>query len=299
MENKETKAEQTVEQTTEPKLESRFGYGKSTQAISGKSAKIAAITTCVLLGLVFVLKAPNDAEQNRTQVSTPDTSELNTNQNMENLENYSATAENEKLKQSQIVQKHKIPQKLLGLQKIERRNLKQIPPATFVKAKLINAATDGLVKAVLIEPLKIQGELILQSGSILVGQAQSTEDKLVIRYNSIVFKDGTFEGIQAQAADLETKTMGLKGSRLSRYAMKYAASVGLNFVSGISQGLQEKETMGQQVVSKSNMKNALLNGASQSALEMANESMSEYKGKLPPIQVPAETEFWVVFDGGG
>ena len=80
--------------------------------------------------------------------------------------------------------------------------------------------------------------------------------------------------------------------------MKYAASVGLNFVSGVSQGLQEKEAMGQQVVNKSNMKNALLNGASTSVLEMANESMSEYKGKLPPIQVPAETEFWIVFDGG-
>ena len=294
MENKEVQ----VEQVHEPKLESRFGYGKTARRISSQYTKIAAGVTVALLIVIFILKSPDRTESTQAEIKTPDTSQINTNQNFENLENYSVTSENEKLKQNKSNSKNKIIQKFAGLQKIERRNLSQIPPATFVKAKLLNTATDGLVKAVLIEPLKIQGELLLQAGSILVGQAQSTEQNLTIRFNSIIFRDGTFEGIQAQAADYENQTMGLKGSRLSRYAMKYAASVGLNFVSGVSQGLQEKESLGQQVVNKSNMKNALLNGASQSALEMASESMSEYKGKLPPIQVPAETEFWVVFDGG-
>lgn len=291
MENNETK----VEETPEPKLESRFGYGKTAPIFSSKYTKIAAAVSCVLLIVILVLKSPEKMESKIPEIKSPEAGEINVGQNFNHLDEYSATLENEKLKQNQSASKKKAVQRLLGLQKIERRNLKQIPPATFVKAKLLNTATDGLVKAVLIEPLRIQGETLLQSGLILVGQAQSTEGKLSIQFSSIVYKDGKFENIQAQAADFESQSIGLKGSRLSRYAMKYAASVGLNFLSGVSQGLQEKETMGQQVVNKSNTKNALLNGASVSALEMANESMNEYKGKLPPIQVPEGTEFWVVF----
>lgn len=291
MENNEIK----VEETPEPKLESRFGYGKTAPIFSSKYTKIAAAVSCVLLIVILILKSPEKMESKIPEIKSPEAGEINVGQNFNHLDEYSATLENEKLKQNQSASKKKVVLRLLGLQKIERRNLKQIPPATFVKAKLLNTATDGLVKAVLIEPLRIQGETLLQSGLILVGQAQSTEGKLSIQFNSIVYKDGKFENIQAQASDLESQSIGLKGSRLSRYAMKYAASVGLNFLSGVSQGLQEKETMGQQVVNKSNTKNALLNGASVSALEMANESMNEYKGKLPPIQVPEGTEFWVVF----
>jgi hypothetical protein len=294
MENKELK----VEEIKEPKIESRFGYGKTTQIFSSQATKIVIGIAAVLLVTLFILKSPDSVDSNGVTIKTPDMSEVDSNQSLENLENYSVTVENERLKKNKVSSKTKIVQKLSGLQRIERSTLKQIPPASFVKAKLVTTASDGLVKAVLIEPLKNQGELLLQAGSILVGIGQSSENSLTIRFNNVIYRDGTFEGISAQAADFESQTIGLKGSRLSRYAVKYAASVGLNFLSGVSQGLQEKEVMGQHVVNKSNMKNALLNGASASAIEMANDSMNEYKGKLPPIQVPKDTEFWVVFDGG-
>lgn len=54
---------------------------------------------------------------------------------------------------------------------------------------------------------------------------------------------------------MEDKTVGLKGSRVGKYAMKYATAIGLNFVGGMAEGLQDREVVGNgQVVTKPNTK---------------------------------------------
>ncbi|MCB0368112.1 MAG: TrbI/VirB10 family protein [Bdellovibrionales bacterium] len=156
----------------------------------------------------------------------------------------------------------------------------------------------GSVSAEITKSLRLQGETLLPVGAVLLGTGQSSEERLFIRFNQVVFKNGSFENIQAQAADLEDKTVGLKGSRLGKYATKYAAAIGLNFVGGMAEGLQEREVVGQQVVTKPTTKNALLNGASRATLEMANESMTDLKNSAPIIHVEAGKEIYVIFEAG-
>jgi type IV secretory pathway VirB10-like protein len=139
---------------------------------------------------------------------------------------------------------------------------------------------------------------LIPAGATLLGTGQSTEERLMIRFTQVVFKDGSFENIQAQAADAEDKIVGLRGSRVGKYAMKYATAVGLNFVGGMAEGLQDREVVGQQVVTKPNTKNALLNGASKATLEMANETMTDLKNSAPIIQIPASQEIFIIFENG-
>ena len=120
----------------------------------------------------------------------------------------------------------------------------------------------------------------------------------MVRFTQVVFKDGSFENIQAQAADAEDKTVGLRGSRVGKYAMKYATAIGLNFVGGMAEGLQDREVVGQQVVTKPTVQNALLNGTSKATLEMANETMTDLKNSAPIIQISAGQSIFVIFENG-
>ena len=128
----------------------------------------------------------------------------------------------------------------------------------------------------------------------MLGVGQSGEDRLTVKFTKAVFRDGNVQSIEAQAADVEDQTVGLTGSKVGKYATKYASAVGLNFVGGMAEGIQDREIVGQQVLTKPNAKNALLNGASKAALEMANETMTDLKNSNPAIHVPAGQEIFKI-----
>ncbi len=96
-------------------------------------------------------------------------------------------------------------------------------------------------------------------------------------------------------AESQDKMVGLKGARLGKYALKYATAIGLNFVGGLTEGLQEREVLGQQVIAKANTKNALLNGASRATVEMAHETMNNIKNSVPEVQIPEGQTILVIF----
>lgn len=285
----------SVEQTKEPSLETRFGFNKEEKSFSQKTIKCCAIASGVSLILVLLIKTPEKEIPEDSSIPVPETPQMNSHMERENFESYSAAQENERLKQKNKKAQTTVIVRLPGLQKIDRKKITAIPPGNIIKARLVTGASNGPVRAEVTESLRTQGETVIPVGATLLGVGQSTEDRLMIQFNGVLFKDGTNETIQAQAADLEDKMLGLKGAKLGRYALKYATAIGLNFVGGLTEGLQEREVLGQQVVTKTNTKNALLNGASKATIEMAHETMNNIKNAVPEIQIPKGQDILVIF----
>ncbi len=190
--------------------------------------------------------------------------------------------------------------KLNGPKLLKRPRDIAITPGALAMAVLVTGASNGPVKAALSDGLTINGEELIEPGAVLLGTGQSSEERLFIRFDKVVFKDGSMQGIQADAADSSDKTPGLKGSKVGQYALSLGGSVGLNFVSGLADGLQEKEVQGPAVVNKSTVKNAMLNGASRAALDQSREMMTSLKNNKPIIEVTEGTPIYVLFgkDGG-
>jgi|GEM_PF-871382 len=173
-----------------------------------------------------------------------------------------------------------------------------IPPGAMAEARLVSGASNGLIRAELTETLSQSGESLLDEGTILVGQGSSNEDRLNVAFTQAVFRDGTVANIQAQACDRSDKIVGLKGSKIGNKAINIAGSIGLGFIGGFSEGLQD--TQGQQgvAVRPPSLKNALLNATATSALEQSKNLMSDLKEQRPVIEVPAGESICVIFGGG-
>ncbi len=190
--------------------------------------------------------------------------------------------------------------RLAGLQVISRpRNLAQIPPGSFMEAKLMSGASNGLVRAEVTRALSVNGDIVIPQGAFLVGSGSSSEDRLFVRFSQVVFKDGTFGNLNAEACDQSDKIVGLKGSKVGNKALQLTGSLGLGFLGGFSTALQD--TKGQQgaVVSEPSLKNALLNGTATTALEESKNMMQDLKNRQPIIEVPQGTPICVMVSGGG
>lgn len=279
----------------EPSAKLQFGKGPSYRGQKSVSPKMAMICAAVgVLALVPILQisAPEKPVE-REGVALPQAADLSVGPSVQ-LESYSRIHD-EAMSQGKPTAKRPLVVRYAGVQSISRPKAARIPPGSLVRAVLTTGASNGPVRAELKESLRIQGETLVPEGSALIGSGQSTEDRLYIRFGQVVYRDGSFEPIQAQAADSKDQTVGLIGSKVGRYAMKLGAAVGLNFASGMAEGLQQKEAVGQQTVNKADARNALLNGASRASLELANEIMSDLKNQTPVIEVPAGTEILILF----
>ncbi len=184
-----------------------------------------------------------------------------------------------------------------GPQLIKRPQASLIPPGALAKAILVTGASDGPVKAKLIEPLVVNGEQYLEAETIFLGKGRSSKNRLYILFDKMRLIDGGVQSIRAQAADISDKIVGLKGSKLGAYALKLGASAGLHFVAGLSQGMREKEVKDGVAVHKTDVKNAALNGASLAAIELAQETMSTVKNKKPVQELKPGTVIYILFEG--
>jgi hypothetical protein len=187
--------------------------------------------------------------------------------------------------------------RFLGPQLVVSTGLHKIPPGSTVKAILLTAGTDGLVRAKAIEPLNINGEAKFDEGTLFLGTGSSTEDRLKIDFKQMVFLDGTFETISAQAFDESDQMLGLQGSKLGNEAIKLGASIGLNFAAGLSEGLQDSDVQGGMAIRKPSLRNAMLNGAATAALEQSREMMSDFKNRHSAISVPQGKHLLIMFEG--
>jgi len=290
------KENSVITEVIEPKIESSFGFEKPGKSQSNVVIKIFIFFTVLSLGAILWMRSPDKNLDASSGIKAPETSEVSSSQNQFALDNYSIEKERNSISEKNKRKVARIVVKLPGIQKIDRIKSGQIPPGSEVRAILLSGASNGLVKVEVLDSLKIRGETFIMASDILIGQGQSTEERLYIKFNQVVHKNGTFEPIQAQAVDNEDKIIGLKASKFGRYAYKYGAAVGLNFVGGMTEGLQDRTIVGQQVVTTPNARNALLSGASKAAIEMANEQMTDLRNHPPPITIDAGQEIIVVFE---
>jgi len=172
-----------------------------------------------------------------------------------------------------------------------------IPPGVEAKAVLLSGATNGMIKAQLTESLKVDGSSILEPGVLLIGEGQSSEDRLFIRFSKAVFKNGKFIRIAAQAYELSDKILGLKGSRAGDYTIKLAASSGLHFLSGMSSGLKSEDQGFSYQPRQPPVSDAALQGLAQAASEQAKLYLDQIKNKGPVLEVKSGTVFIVTFEG--
>lgn len=184
-----------------------------------------------------------------------------------------------------------------GLQVTRRPGLGKIPPGTMGRARLIGGASNGPASAVLLEPVMVNGESLVLAGTRLFGVGTSGTDRLNISFTKFIYQDGTVQEVRAQACDGADQTVGIRGSRVGKYATGFAAGAGLNFVAGMAEGLQETEVNGGVAYKKSNVKNALLNGTAAASLEQSKEIIEDWKEKKKIIEVKSGTEICLIFVG--
>lgn len=289
----------SVEIVPEPQISNRFGFEHDRRILSSTAVKLCVCGCVASLVAVLVCRSPERAPPNPNGgVKTPEASDVSNARYNSKFDSYSESQESQNLKENGRKQVSRRSTNLPGIQKIDRAIIANIPPGSQVRAVLVTGASDGLVRASVTEELKIQGETFIPTGAILLGHGQSAEDRLMIQFTQMTFKDGTTKSIQGQAADSEDQIAGLKGSKVSRYAIKYAAAIGLNFVGGMADGLQNRQAVGGAVVATPDARNALLNGTSRAAIEAANDQMSNLKNQKPVIKVEPGKEILVIFDGG-
>ncbi len=187
--------------------------------------------------------------------------------------------------------------RFIGLQKVKSQVGVEIPPGTMVKARLMSGASDGPTRAILTEDLSVAGEIIAELGTMLVGQGSSSEERLMVPFSYMVFKDGSQVRIEAQACDESDKMPGLKGSNARGKALKLTGAIGLGVVGGVAMGYQSKQNQASGPVQPS-MRDAVLNGVAVATLEQARAMTSDIQSTKPLYEVPEGTIFYVLFAGG-
>jgi len=289
----------SVELTTDNGTKGQFG--KFLKYRSGKPRKksVVVISVGIFAVVVIALLLSGGPEQEAVGTSGIDVPAVTAAQPVVNLPEYDRNkdilTQEENEKNARTGSRGGVAIKLTGPQLVKRPRGVKIPPGVLVKGQLLSGASNGLVKAKLLEAVVIDGERLVEPGTIAMGNGSSTEERLFVKFSKLIYRDGTLDSIQADACDESDKTPGLKGSKVGQYALKLAAGIGLNFAGGLAEGLQE--TQGQQgaLVKPPTVKNALLNGASRAALEQSRDTMSDLKSKQPLIEVPEQTEIYILF----
>ena len=254
--------------------------------IERKHALIAVIGTSVVSSFVAITRGPVETETRAPIEFTGLTSQVQT------VDVPAArTEDGERRRVSVGVVRYG------GMQVVRRPGYGKIPPGTMARAKLMGGASNGPVSAVLLEPVVVAGDSLVEAGTKLYGMGSSGTDRLNISFRKFIFKDGSVQDVKAVACDGEDKTVGIKGSRTGKYVTGLAAGAGLNFMAGLAEGLQQTEVQGGVAYKKNNMDNALLNGAAKASLEQSKEMIEDWKEQKKIIEVKGGTEICLLFEG--
>ncbi len=183
----------------------------------------------------------------------------------------------------------------VGLKKVDRFGDLKIPPGTMIKAQLLSGASNGPVRARMLESIAIQGATLIEKGQILLGQGISSQERLFIKFSKLVFNDGNFIRISAEACDQSDSMPGLFGSNVRGVAMKWVGAASLGVLGGAALGMQNNQN--QYTQQKPSTRDAMLNGVAVASLDQAKEIGRNIENTEPLIEVPAQTEFQVLFSG--
>ena len=197
----------------------------------------------------------------------------------------------------QTIRKSKliVTKSFTGAQIINCQNKVQIPGGTMVKAQILSQSPQGLIRAILTEPVIVQGEEIMASGSTISGLSQTNDDRLHVKFNKMLDKNGKSYPIEALACDEADQSLGLKGKKSTRNAWMMATSAGLNLLSQASQGLNNNSSA--QTALEEQIKKRAIFEASKTTLEQSQNYLSDFKNQKSIIQVDSGATIYILFEG--
>ena len=288
-----------------PGIRGQFGKGLLYQRGKNTSKQVAWICGLALVGIIVlaVIVRPTDdyLPEEASKIPAPEiATDSSPNVSIPKYEPKSDTAPRpraKRIRSTRTLAQTNPVEKMTGPELLSRPRGIAIPPGSMIEAVLISGASNGPIKASVSRPLIVNGETLIESGTTLLGMGSSTQERLFVRFNKLVFQDGTFEDIQAEAIDGGDKIAGLKGSKIGGMGLKLAAGIALNVLGGVSAGLQDQDVVHGVAVQKPSLKNALLNGTGKAAVDESREFMNDVHGQQPIIEVPEGSTIFVLFGG--
>ena len=164
-----------------------------------------------------------------------------------------------------------------------------------MKAILTSGATDGIVKAVLTNPLLVDGEPALPERTVFFGKGKSGDARLFVEFTKVIFPTGESFPIRAQALDLSDQILGLKGAIVGTKTKKMAGAVAFGLVGGMTAGLQD--TSGSFFNSRRpTLRDGALAGASKASLDQSQIYLDEMKKSPNVIEVKSGTNILIMTD---
>lgn len=171
-------------------------------------------------------------------------------------------------------------------------------PEMKVLAKFTNSVSKGVVRAVLVGELRLDGELISRSGAEVKGHVTSaTPERILISFDTLEAITGDRFSIAADAVDMGDEMQGIAPSAAKKKAWNVAHSIVFNFLGGLADGLQTTTTMGRKV--GGSVTNALLEGTSRAATDESRNTLSEAQSKEVITPISVGKEFYLQFGKKG
>lgn len=195
-----------------------------------------------------------------------------------------------------------VASRLRGAPAIERiqainLNIHQgVPAGSEVLVTLVSGGTNGMVKASLTEPLRVDGDVILPARTVLMGSGTSTEDRLFMEFSKAILPDKSAMRIKALAYDQGDRIIGVKGKKISDYAFKLATSSGLIFLGGMADGMREEVNLGMGERRKPSVRDAALSGVATATSEVGKDMLEKMKSSDNRVEVAHSTSVLVIFD---
>ena len=171
-----------------------------------------------------------------------------------------------------------------------------IPIATEATAVLESGATDGIVKAKLVTPMKVDGDVLLPEGTVVFGRGKSREERLAVEFRKAIFPNGETISIRAQAFDSDDKILGLKGAVVGTRTKKMGMAMAFGVLGGTMDGLQAPSTSAWGQAQQKSLRDSALGGASKAALDQSSAYLDELRKSPNIIEVKAGTEFILMID---
>ncbi|MBY0384101.1 hypothetical protein K2X05_02990 [bacterium] len=135
----------------------------------------------------------------------------------------------------------------------------------------------------------------LPAKSLLFGSAiMGTSRRVIINFDHALLPTGEELAIKAQAIDSKTNLIGVSGDYHGKLGTRAIGTMGLNMVSGMSEVLAQKESLGGiqgQVAVKSSLKNAFYNGIAKTAESEAGRQAEQLNQEPEYVLLKNGTEF--------
>lgn len=278
-----------------PKFYGLIQEGRKSRVSQGALKVLFLCIGLVVLGSQILLSWKSEAPQVKADAfKTPSVNGIQENVYVPPLTSAIKELEEEK----RLIQSQKFrakPQKIEPIKAINLSQVKEIPSGSEVMAFLSSGASNGLVKAVLSENLKYDGDVLLKKGTTLIGKGSSSEDRLYIAFSKAISPEKTDLKIKAFAFDKSDRILGLKGKKISDYAFKLAASAGLIFLGGVADSYRNDYSSNPFEQRRPTLRDSALAGASTAAVATGKDAMSDLENRQARMEVASSTTILVIF----